>query len=237
MKNKIEFFCNIEGLETIKECMPKPTKNYVPDWFKQIPSSMKNTVRSCPSFPDFFSQGYVIPMWQDAVIKYSKEKNQYAFQASPVDGKNPETIFSTHGNEQFIDYVTPYTQGVEGSFVFKFHSPWRIITPPGWSIMALPLFYHFNKDFTVLPGVIDTDMCHEINMQILYHGDEKDIFIPRGTPLAMYIPFKRKEKFELEVRFQNESDKRKMKIMETRATTKFPFSGFYRDWQRERDNG
>jgi hypothetical protein len=55
------------------------------------------------------------------------------------------------------------------------------------------MFYHFEKDFSVLPGIIHTDIHHEINQQVLYHGEGREVFIPRGTPLAQYIPFKRLE--------------------------------------------
>jgi hypothetical protein len=55
------------------------------------------------------------------------------------------------------------------------------------------MFYHFEKEFSVLPGVIHTDVHHELNQQVLYHGTGGEVFIPRGTPLAQYIPFKRLE--------------------------------------------
>jgi hypothetical protein len=56
-----------------------------------------------------------------------------------------------------------------------------------------------------MPGIIDTDVWHEINQQILYFGNGKEIFIKKGTPLAHYLPFKRIES-TLEIREQTEKD-------------------------------
>ena len=187
-KDIIQFVSQIEGLETIEECRPKPAKFYIPEWFKNIPSNNPTSVKKCPSFTDFFSQGYVVPMWVDTKISYYKEIDEWR-QESSIPGID----MTFHANNQFIDYVSPYFNGVQGNFVFKANSPWRIITPPGWSVLQLPMFYHFEKDFSVLPGIIHTDIHHEINQQVLYHGEGREVFIPRGTPIAQYIPFKRLE--------------------------------------------
>jgi hypothetical protein len=42
-----------------------------------------------------------------------------------------------------------------------------------------------------LPGVIRTDIHHELNQQVLYHGGGKEVFIRRGEPFVQYIPYKR----------------------------------------------
>ena len=48
-----------------------------------------------------------------------------------------------------------------------------------------------------MSGVIDTEKHHEINQQIVQKKDGT-INIKRGTPLCMYLPFKR-ESFNFEV--------------------------------------
>jgi hypothetical protein len=230
MKPKIEFVSLVEGLESIDECIPKPAKNFIPQWFKDIPSREPNTVKSCPSFPDYFSMGYVVPMWTDVVLHYDKTTDQYSWNT-------PSEMFEfdTHGKNQLIEYVDPNLQGIDGQFVFKALCPWQVITPPGWSVLQLPLFYNFNKDFSVLPGVIDTDIHHEINQQILYHGDGKNITIKRGTPLALYIPFKRDVlSIPAEVRFANEKDIKIFNRYALNFKTMFK-PGVYRKIQRERD--
>ena len=223
----------VEGLDSIEECRPKPAKHFIPQWFKDIPPSSNElmpTVRNCPSFTDYFSMGYILPMWSDFKLNYQEETNNWSW-----DGPTTEFKMTSHDNGQFIDYVQPTFNGVEGQFVFKAVSPWRIITPKGWSVLQLPLFYNFNKEFSVLPGVIDTDIHTHINQQILYHGNGKTIDIKRGTPLVLYVPFKRESSFlDFEIRYRNKKDKERFVKEDINIRTKF-ISGVYRKLQRERD--
>ena len=229
--NKIKFLSSIDGLETMEDIVPRPAKHFIPEWFKRMPSEKNGdvTVKYCPSFPDYFSQGYILPMWTDITLK---EDN------SRWESKTPNKMFSvlSHSNSQFLDHVDASFNGVEGQFVFKTESPWKIITPPGWSVLQLPLFYHFNKEWSVLPGVVDTDIVHVINPQILYHGNGKEIKINRGDPLVLYVPFKRSNKLKLEVRPQTKKEEKKMDVDLLNLTTKFTPNGTYREMQRKRDN-
>jgi hypothetical protein len=230
MKPIIEFISLFNGLESIEECRPKPAKNFIPQWFKDIPSNQPSTVKMCPSFTDYFSMGYVLPMWADTELTYDKDINQYQWST-------PNQIFEIdiHENNQLIDHANTSFQGVDGNFVFKMICPWRIITPPGWSVLQLPLFYHFNKDWSVLPGIIDTDIWQEINQQILHHGDNKKITIKRGTPLALYVPFKRDSvSIPLEVRSANDKDIKILNNSMLNFKTLFG-PGAYRKMQRKRD--
>jgi hypothetical protein len=229
--NVIKFVTTVQGLDQINECIPKPAKAYIPEWFKSIPSNVEGSVKQCPSFPDYFSQGYVIPMWMDTILKHDPMSSQWRVDQA---AHNIEK-WSAHSNDQFLDFVDPSFNGSPGQFVFKTACPWFIITPPGWSVLQLPLFYNFNKDYSVLPGVIDTDIHHEINQQVLYHGDGHDVMIKRGDPLALYIPFERK-KLDYSVGYRSEDEKNKIFTSIMSRVTKFPFSGAYRKMQKERDS-
>ena len=233
MGKKIEFISTVEGLEEIEECRPKPAKHFVPEWFKNIPSFSENipTVRHCPSFPDFFSNGYILPMWTDCKLTYDKDADGWHWNTS-----SSQFEFSTHNSTQFLNHTQARFNGVDGQFVFKALCPWKINTPPGWSVLQLPLFYHFNQEWSVLPGVIDTDIHSEINQQILYHGnDNKDVRINRGDPLVLYIPYKRKDHLDLEIRFANEKDRKIIAKQSLNILTKYTGSGVYRKIQRQRD--
>lgn len=233
MSSKIEFVSMVEGLADIEECRPKPAKHFIPQWFKDIPASPNQlfpTVRVCPSFTDYFSIGYIVPMWTDFKLIHKDKK--WSWESS-----SDEFIMSSHPNEQFIKYATPTFNGVEGQFIFKAVSPWRIITPKGWSVLQLPLFYSFNNEFSVLPGVIDTDIMTQANQQILYHANGKEIEIKRGTPLALYIPFKRESTFlDIDVRSATQEDKENFDKFDT-VFRQAQEQGLYRKMQRERDKG
>jgi hypothetical protein len=218
----------VDGLESVEECLPKPAKYFIPKWFKDIPNNIEGTVKVCPSFPDYFSQGYILPMWCD-----SKIQSKDGFWSWETSDKRFE--WASHGNHQLLDHTDVNFNGVAGKFVFKPNSPWRIITPPGWSVLQLPLFYHFNKEWSVLPGIIDTDIYHETNQQVLYHGNGEPVLIKRGDPFVLYIPFKRSDKLKSEIRYRNEKDQRILNKSLTAISTKFHPNGLYRSLQRKRD--
>lgn len=224
--NKIQFISTIEGLDSIKECLPRPAKHFIPQWFKDIPSNGLDNIKVCPGILDYFSQGYIIPMWCDSSIL----KTDIGWSWKTSDNKFG---WSLHENFQFLDYNKASFNGIDAQFVFKTNCPWRIITPPGWSVLQLPLFYHFNKDWSILPGIIDTDVHHEINQQVLYHGNGKNVEIKYGEPFVLYIPFKRSNKLKNIIRYKNKKDNLLFKKNELIIASEFRPNGKYRELQRK----
>jgi len=228
----IKFVCTIPGFEQIEEIQPKPAKKFLPDWWKDMPLQNQEgtTAKICPSMGDYFSNGYVIPMWMDATFQYSKENDSFAINQAP----SPVSLISSHRNSQLIDYANVNFNGKNASHVFKAVSPWKIITAPGYSVLQLPMFYNFNKDFTVLPGIIDTDIYHDINIQMFYHGNGEEVLVRRGEPLCVYVPFKR-TKYNFSFSAQTEQEKNKFDSIQYDLITKFERSNWYRNLQRKRD--
>lgn len=237
----IEFYTDVKALAAMPELHPKPMKAFTPSWWKDMPAQaepdnrLAKTVKVCPSFPDFFSLGYVIPMWTDTLLQYDWKSKTYKFEYGQMvlGQEGTQHGVSTHTNSQLLDHTpTANFLGKSSNFVFKFICPWYAKTAPGYSLMQLPMFYNFNGDFSVMPGVIDTDIHHVLNQQVVYHGDGEEIFIKKGTPIAQYIPFKRSsytatsQAFTPE--FKEENDISLFKIASS-------FEGAYRESQRERD--
>jgi len=229
--DKIQFISTVEGLETIEECLPRPAKHFIPEWFKNIPNTNSLSVKACPSFPDYFSQGYIIPMWCDVSLKYEKEIGAWSWNSALKDFS-----WDIHAPSQLLDYTKTSFNGIESQFVFKANSPWKIITPPGWSVLQLPLFYHFNQEWSVLPGVTDTDIHPIINQQVLYHGNGKDVIIKKGEPFVLYIPFKRSNKIKNEIRYQTKEDEKIFKKHNLIYDGEFKPNRSYRKMQRKRDS-
>lgn len=195
---KIEFFSTIKYLNDIEECRPKPLSNFLPEWWsnKRIDPDLK-TAKDCPSFPQLFKNSYIIPMWSDLEISISKQGVVTRFS-------DDQFKCESHSSGQFLDFA-PDNVKKSTSIVLKPDCPWGIITSPGYSIYQTSSFYHFNENFSIFPGVINTDKWHEVNQQMLLTSDEKKFIIKRGEPFAMYIPFKR-EKFSYESRTGTEKD-------------------------------
>jgi hypothetical protein len=232
-KPVIEFISTVPGLDAIDDLKPRPAKNYIPEWWKRMPAFTENgtsTVKICPSFPNYFDLGFIIPMWSDMTLCYNPESGEWNYSiASTLTPK-----VEIHEKDQLLNHVDVNFLGEKATYVFKTVSPWQIITKPGWSVLQLPLYYHFNKKWTVMPGVIDTDIHHEINQQVLYFGDKEDVAINAGEPFVLYIPFERK-KNDYNVREANRSDFRKMRISSLNASVGFRGAGRYRKAQRARD--
>jgi hypothetical protein len=201
----------------------------MPDWWKDVPvDKSKNhldpnymgTVKGCPSFPDYFSNGFIIPMWCDTLLKFNKEQNTYTWHT-------PDSSFSwsIHGAEQFLNHLDFKFLNSAVNIIFKAHCPWKIITEPGYSVYQMPLYYHDKSQFSVMPGIIDTDRHHTINQQVMLMTEEP-IFIPRGTPFVQYIPFERK-KYSAEVRQYTDKDLKRFNEQSANLITKFMGSSQY----------
>ena len=94
--NKVIFWSTIEGLEEIVP--PQPAIKYIPEWWKNTPSFIPNkegekrnkgneTVKVCPALYDWFSQGYVIPMWCDLHIEVKETGEIDCIQSTHIQEK------------------------------------------------------------------------------------------------------------------------------------------------------
>ncbi len=203
-KPKIKWWSVIDGVESVTPIVP--AKEYIPDWWKRVERMITNdgakgkenkgTIRNCPSFPEYLTQGFVVPLWCDLYLQVEDGNFQWR---SP----DKNFSFSSHADHQYRNWLPKHVQD-NTSMVLKPACPWRIKTPPGWSVWQLPMTYHYNPIFDVLPGIIWSDIHHEINQQMLIkkYGE---FMIKRGTPLAMYVPYER-NKYTYDVSGPNEEN-------------------------------
>ncbi len=214
---EIEFFTEVEALP---EVVPvEPGSRMLPAWWKQTPAAAGSdprveagTVKVCPAFPDFYSVAYVVPAWCDFIFDYNNGKPRARTSA-------PDLFeLSFHDPDQFLNHAPAAVRSTV-SAVIKLHSPWFIRTSPGYSVLQLPAFYEFDPRFTVMPGTIRTDVHPYINQQLMIHSRESFV-VERGTPLAMYIPFKA-ERFEFSATEATPEHKRILKKSGLEIETKF----------------
>jgi hypothetical protein len=192
-KPNITWFTDRPGLEKVI-----PPIKYIPEWYKQANRKRpdadfknkpidskddvnKGTIRHCPALPEFFSMGYVVPLWCDIWINSDEKTWRYKIPTERF-------TFSHHGNHQFKSLIPESAR--DFSFILKPQCPWHVKTSPGWSVLQLPVYYDFNPHFHTLPGVIRSDIHNQINQQMVIHN-YGEINLARGTPLAQYIPIKR----------------------------------------------
>lgn len=192
-KNKVIFWSHIKGLEEIAPI--QPATKFFPEWFKNLkafppeaPKWFAGTVKTCPSFVDIYKRAFVIPLWCDLRLNIVDNENW--------GWSTPSEIFqfTNHSHTQYTNWL-PEHEKEKIKLILKPNCPWRCKTEKGYVLMQQPLYYHFNQDFEVLPGFVETDIYHEINQQMIFRKPG-EFFLKRGTPLCMYYVVK-KEEFEL----------------------------------------
>ena len=224
-KPKIHWWSVIDGVEKVTPVLP--AREFIPDWWKKVERfiskkhDQKGTVRNCPSFPEYINQGFVVPLWCDLHITIKHDGYEW---------HTPDKMFSfsSHSDVQFRDYLPQHMKD-NTSMVLKPSCPWRVKTPPGWSVWQLPMTYHYNPIFETLPGIIWSDIHHEINQQMLMR-QYGEFLIPRGTPLAMYVPYER-NKYTYDVSGPNEQNSKWANTSYAYVRTKF--KGGYKLHQAE----
>ena len=237
----ITFVSTIEGLTQIPECLPKLSQKYVPDWWRTVPNidnkpsldhPFLGNVKDCPSFTDYFSYGYIMPMWADTIMYVDSETKNWRWRTS-----DPKFLLDVHYDEQYLNFAPHKYLGNKTYCVVKTVSPWKALTPPGWSLYQLPVFFDFNEDFSAIPGIRDTDFYHSINTQLLIHSNKKEIFIPRGTPIAHYVPIK-KQPIKLNIKDLKDLDKKEQDSLDAHSahfSTKFLGQRQYLNIRKEKN--
>lgn len=187
----IEFYChpNLKGV--IPE--PRPAVKNFPDWFTSLPNedaSEKDvfhtptmTAKKCFPLLDAMSLGFAIPLCGDVYVKTNNDNTQ-------INANNPPglNLVEFHSIKQIGEHTGPGAPLPP----IKFINHWVIKTAPGWSTLFVPPMNHFNKDFTCLSGLVDTDKYpKEVNFPAIWHTANFDGVVKAGTFLVTAIPIKR----------------------------------------------
>lgn len=211
---QIEFIPDSEFAKDFLE-PPKPSKTFIPDWYKKMPNLINNekkygiapendaavnsTLKGCSPFLDSFTMGYIWSLPIDLEIRKNKvEEKLYEYKFRwRTDG-----VFVTdHHPQQHPGLPSPY-KGL--GFVMKWSFEYIIKTPPGYSTFFTHPLNRYDLPFQTLSGVVDTDKytnAVQFPFQIM-DFDEDLIIIEKGTPLCQFFPIKR-EKWKSEIKEEN----------------------------------
>ena len=235
--NNIRFLTNKP--EYVDLAPPRPAKEFMPAWYKKLSrewTEMRDgeegryrdeswnevpykdhSIKKCPSTHDLMFDGFIIPLWLDLKINYSKET-----------GFN---WYNKHAMDNTITEHSPLSIGTmpipedSSQTAYKFSNPWDIMTPPGWSVLICQPWYHRNLEIEIMPAIVETDSYHQMNLPFLYHGYGEKIF-RQGMPLCQVIPFKRSESLDLIVDAFDIQDGRYYD--KSRAAERTRQNGYYR---------
>jgi hypothetical protein len=169
---------------------PKPASKLIPDWYKNMDSYMSKekkpvgdgsttaTIKRCMPVLDAITAGYIIESPADVWVS-KKEEGQW-FEWADFG------LISFHPIDQAPEHPA------RNSFPYpKWVNPWSIKTPKGYSTLFVQPF-HRPSVFTILPGIVDTDTyTSPVNFPFVINDPNFEGLIPKGTPIAQVIPFKR----------------------------------------------
>ena len=181
-------FTNVSGFDGLEQ--PQPASKFIPDWYKNMESYINGekkpggegtalaTVKRCMPVFDAIVAGYIITSPADVYVSL-KDGQQY-FE------------WSTLGLIQFHPVVQAPEHPAKNKHAYpKWMNHWAIRTPKGYSTMFVQPM-HRESVFTILPGIVDTDEYYApVNFPFVVNNPEFEGLIPKGTPIAQVIPFKR----------------------------------------------
>lgn len=184
MTEKIDFYPIVAGLEKIEPIQLARDAN------KSITYEREEfSLRTCPGVRDLTQVGYVIPVWQDMLIKVSNQNGVEVI---------PSGVMTDHDGKPFSDVqfhdepaLAGYSFGEEYvSFSIKLRCPWYVKTQPGTQIVLLPVYYNNNPHFTIAPGLLESSKYPMILAQIILKKFEGEFLLRKGTPLLQIVALK-----------------------------------------------
>jgi hypothetical protein len=201
-----------------EEVKPVPAIKNLPDWFKNLPAEFdKNsygyngsTIKKCMPFLDAITSGYILKSHQDLQINFNFYNEEVKAQDINVStGVSPPDNFinkqylkglafdhgsNYHPTKQVGEEKCPFTKRNSNLPFVKFLNTWSVVTPPGYSVMYLPVINNEDPRFTPITGIVDTDDNYytQSNFPVIIHQQGKFI-IKRGTPIVTVFPFKRED--------------------------------------------
>lgn len=224
---KIKFISKV-----IDPTLPQPIQasKKIPDWYKSIeryvggekkPPRSRNdtngTIKTCMPILDAITSGYLILSACDVFIDKSESDRYYSWA--------DYNLIKFHGQQQVTGYPK-LEQKMGTERIPKFENLWIVQTPKGYSSLFITPF-HQDLPFTILPGIVDTDTYHDaVNFPFLPDPDFSGL-IPKGTPIAQVIPFRR-ENWKMNVEQLENSKANKNKFLRGHASVSTLFFDKYK---------
>jgi len=207
--------------EKLLELYPPVLSNQLlPKWYKNFPKSNElntliNSVTSvdnsfgakqCPAIQDTLVSGIIIPMWSDFAFKTIYENNiavQQVWKYSLAEALDDKIT------EHIGQHNIPQTYGMDikrtlNNLTLKFHYPFKIIAPNGYSIFFTDPFYHFRDDIRCLNGIVEIDK-HGV-FEFPFSIEKEEFLIKAGTPLIHGLIYKRSDNIQIKTRIGTQKE-------------------------------
>ncbi len=177
---------------------PMPAKNYVPSWYKAIPTFVpgmekfnqehneyNHTVKNCVPLIDAFTTGFIQELSTD--LQITRHPNgatgiswPQQFPWEPV--RKPRHPTSMTG------FVAP--EGYEEN-PYLWIQPFEFGVPKGWSVLITHPLNRMDLPFRTMSAVVDSDDFPLRSEITFYLNKGFTGVIEKGTPIFQIIPFQR----------------------------------------------
>lgn len=207
-------FTNTSGVDIEQ---PQFASKLVPEWYKNMESYVngdkkpsgaggtKATIKRCMPVFDAIIAGYIIVLPADVYVSIKDGQQYFEWSNLGLVSFHPIEQAPTHPNRKPHAYP-------------KWNNPWAIKTPKGYSTMFIQPM-HRESVFTILPGIVDTDEYYApVNFPFVINDPEFEGLIPKGTPIAQVIPFKRES---WTMQFGGEKELKEQANITNKLSTKF----------------
>lgn len=186
--NKLKYFSSVEFAKPLSS-----SSDHIPEWYRKIPNFIGNnpiiydnskptiTVKTCMPYLDSLSTGYMITTWQDIQVVQDNGKAlmRWILQPAPLLIRDKET-----------NYSMPTPVGYEDTH-FSWISPLNYQTPSGISMIVTHPLNRFDLPFLTLSAIVDSEEGMAGGQIPFYIKKGFEGIIPKGTPFAQLIPFKK----------------------------------------------
>jgi len=226
--NKISFWSNRPANDD--STTPVSAKKVMPQWFLDAKKYWKNEegkeyiiaegekglgFKSCPALLDLFNCGYMLVTPCDVAVYMQ-------------DGK--KLIVSSQDFPDFCEarpymneFNYPHGYGIDS---FHWFPSWGFDLPDGYSALVVHPLNRYDLPFLTTNGIIDSDRYGSPGLMPFFIREDFTGVIPKGTPFAQIIPFKREE-WKAEYNFIELKDMIK-RHEETVKKYRVPFGGIYK---------
>jgi len=174
---------------------PKPSKTYIPQWFKDMPINIPKinglgsdaTAKKCMPFLDSLTSGYTQELPCDIYFDCNTEESNPVINYKWYGGIRP---VGTREEGNMASNSMPHFDGYYKT-EFHWNTFWEPKTPPGYSTLYFHPANRFDLPFITHNGIIDTDKW-PINGPIPFVIKKGfSGLIPAGTPIYQMIFIKR----------------------------------------------
>jgi hypothetical protein len=226
--NKISFWSNRPANNN--STTPVTAKKVMPQWFLDAKKYWKNEegkeyiiaegekglgFKSCPALLDLFNCGYMLVTPCDVVV--------YMQEGKKLIVSSPEFPDFCEARPYMNEFNYPYGYSTDS---FHWFPSWGFDLPKGYSALIVHPLNRYDLPFLTTNGIIDSDKYGSPGLMPFFIREDFVGVIPKGTPFAQIIPFKR-EDWKAEYNFIELEDMIK-RHEETVKKYRVPFGGIYK---------